>query len=151
MAEDDGKYRYKLTPAKVGTVSLTYGNPLPLPATSAFSGAPAVSVLQRGVVYVQVESETEPGKLVTRRINLECTDDLDKLAKSESEFFERQQAELYKHLYPAALPLRLHPLYTPRKPSLRERLVRATYPLRSRLASWLVGRDVDACDEDEGY
>jgi hypothetical protein len=77
---------------------------------------------------------------------------LEDLASEESDFFEAQLQEIMRRMYPAELPLRVHPhldmLPKPRKPTLRERLARATYPLRARLASWLVGWDVTADQDD---
>lgn len=130
-------------------VKKTDGERVPVLVAEREAYENGVSVIQRGVVLVQVESETEPGQLVTRKVNLECLDDLD---SAESKFYERERQKIMRSLYPAELPLRAHPFVwsdgTPiAKPTLRERLARATYPLRARLASWLVGWDVTA-DQD---
>lgn len=116
---------------------------------------PGVSVLRKGRVMIKVAKDTAPGDMVTMN--------LDALSREQDEMLSRMNEEYLRQLYPAELPKRVHtfldalpaPAKKPLVTRLRDKLAVVSYPLRARLASLLVGRDVDADsdadpDDDSG-
>ena len=74
------------------------------------------------------------------------------LNRAEDEFFQRMQAEIYQCMYPALPKPHGYPFHvsTHAVPRWRQRLSRVLYRARVRLASWIVGWDIER-SEGEGY
>jgi hypothetical protein len=81
---------------------------------------------------------------------------LEFLRREQDDMIKRMNDDMMRRLYPAERVIQIAAQAYPfcgtgaaRKPSLRQRLRWLVYKARARLASWILGRDVDADDGED--